>query len=96
MIGSSAHDWLGTVQKHAKTYTTLKQVDLQKKGRREYGRFWLCDILAGQLMVVYSILLVDLSPTFYYLPKPLLVYGSMLLLSTLILYSYSIIVVMLG
>ena len=57
---------------------------------------WLCDILAGQLMVVYSILLVDLSPTFYYLPKPLLVYGSMLLFSTLILSSYSIIVVMLG
>ena len=25
-------------------------------------------------MVVYSILLVDLSPTFYCLPKPLLVY----------------------
>ena len=48
-------------------------------------------------MVVYSILLVDLSPTFYYLPKPLLVlYGSMLLLSTLILSSYSVIVVMLG
>ena len=48
-------------------------------------------------MVVYSILLVDLSPTFYCLPKPLLVYGSMLLLSTLILLSsYSVIVVMLG
>ena len=48
-------------------------------------------------MVVYSILLVDLSPTFYRLPKPLLVYGSMLLLSTLILSSYSVIVViMLG
>ena len=48
-------------------------------------------------MVVYSILLVDLSPTFYYSPKPLLVYGSMLLLlSTLILSSYSVIVVMLG
>ena len=47
-------------------------------------------------MVVYSILLVDLSPTFYCLPKPLLVYGSILLLSTLILSSYSIIVVMLG
>ena len=47
-------------------------------------------------MVVYSILLVDLSPTFYYLPKPLLVYGSILLLSTLILSSYSVIVVMLG
>ena len=47
-------------------------------------------------MVVYSILLVDLSPTFNCLPKPLLVYGSMLLLSTLILSSYSVIVVMLG
>ena len=47
-------------------------------------------------MVVYSILLVDLSPTFYCLPEPLLVYGSMLLLSTLILSSYSVIVVMLG
>ena len=47
-------------------------------------------------MVVYSILLVDLSPTFYRLPKPLLVYGSMLLLSTLILSSHSVIVVMLG
>ena len=47
-------------------------------------------------MVVYSILLVDLSPTFYCLPKPLLVYGLMLLLSTSILSSYSIIVVMLG
>ena len=47
-------------------------------------------------MVVYSILLVDLSPTFYYLPKPLHVYGSMLLLSTLILSSKSVIVVMLG
>ena len=47
-------------------------------------------------MVVYSILLVDLSPTFYCLPKPLLVYGSMLLLSTLILSSHSVIVVMLG
>ena len=33
---------------------------------------------------------------FYCLPKPLLVYGSMLLLSTLILSSYSVIVVMLG
>ena len=42
------------------------------------------------------VLLVDLSPTFYCLTKPLLVYGSMLLLSTLILSSYSIIVVMLG
>ena len=47
-------------------------------------------------MVVYSILLVDLSPTFYCLPKPLAVYGSMLLLSTLILSSYSVIVIMLG
>ena len=45
---------------------------------------------------MYSIILVDLSPTFYYLSKPLLVYVSMLLLSTLILSSYSIIVVMLG
>ena len=44
---------------------------------------------------MYSILVVDLSPTFYCLPKPLLVYGSMLLLSTVILSSYSIIVVML-
>ena len=43
-------------------------------------------------MIVYSILLVDLSSTFYYLPKPLLVYGSM----ALILSSYSVIVVMLG
>ena len=40
-------------------------------------------------MVVYSILLMDLSPTSYCLPKPLLVYGSMLLLSTSILSSYS-------
>ena len=55
---------------------------------------WFCDVLAGQLMVVYSIL-VDLSPTFYCLPKPLLVYGSMLLLSRLILSSYGVIVVML-
>ena len=39
---------------------------------------------------------MDLSPTFYRLPKPLLVHDSMLLLSTLILSSYSIIVVMLG
>ena len=39
-------------------------------------------------MVVYSIL-VDLSPTSYCLPKPLLVYGSMLLLSISILSSYS-------
>ena len=45
---------------------------------------------------MYSILVVDISPTFYCLPKPLLVYGSMLLLSTLILSSYSTIVVMLG
>ena len=45
---------------------------------------------------MYGIILVDLSPTFYCLPKPLLVHGSMLLLSTLILSSYSIIVVMLG
>ena len=48
------------------------------------------------MVVVYSILLVDLSPTFYYLPKPLIVYGSMLLLSTLLLSSYNVIVVMLG
>ena len=34
-------------------------------------------------MVVYSILLVDLSPTFYYLPKRLLVYGSMVGVSTI-------------
>ena len=47
-------------------------------------------------MVVYSILIVDLSPTFYCVPEPLLVYGSMLLLSTLILSSYSVIMVMLG
>ena len=39
---------------------------------------------------------MDLSPTFYSLPKPLLVYGSMLLLSRLIVSSYSVIVVMLG
>ena len=45
---------------------------------------------------MYNIILVDLSPTFYCLLKPLLVHGSMLLLSTLILSSYSIIVVMLG
>ena len=50
-------------------------------------------------MVVYSSVQYttsDLSPAFYCLPKPLLVYGSMLLLSTLILSSYSIIVLMLG
>ena len=41
-------------------------------------------------------ILVDLSPTFYCLPKPLLVYGSMFILSKVILSSYSIIVVMLG
>ena len=40
-------------------------------------------------MVVYSTLLMDLSPTSYCLPKPLLVHGSMLLLSTSILSSYS-------
>ena len=45
---------------------------------------------------MYNIVLLDPSPTFYCLPKPLLVHGSMLLLSTLILSSYSIIVVMLG
>ena len=50
-------------------------------------------------MVVYSsvysitLLIADLSPRFYWLPKHLLVYGCMLLLSTLILSSYSIIVV---
>ena len=38
---------------------------------------------------------MDISPTFYCLPKPLLVHGSMLLLSILLLSSYSIIVVML-
>ena len=47
-------------------------------------------------MVMGRILLVDLSPTFYSLPKPLLVYGSMLLLSRSILSSYGVIVVMLG
>ena len=42
-------------------------------------------------------ILVDLSPTFYCLPKPLLEYSSMLLLSALILSSSdSIIVVVLG
>ena len=48
--------------------------------------------------VLYNIILliVDLSPTFYCLPKPLFLYGSMVLLSTLILSSYSIIVVMSG
>ena len=49
-------------------------------------------------MVVYSVcvyttitIIVDLSPTTYFLPNPLLVYGSMLLssLSTSILSSYS-------
>ena len=40
-------------------------------------------------MVVYSILLMDLSPTSYCLPKPLLVYSLMLLLSTSLLPSYS-------
>ena len=34
-------------------------------------------------------MVVDLSPTSYCLPKPLLVYGSMLLLSVSILSSYS-------
>ena len=48
-------------------------------------------------MVVHSILLVDLSPTFYCLPKPLFVYVSMVLLSTLALSSYSVtVVIMLG
>ena len=39
--------------------------------------------LHGDLMEWYS-LLVDFSPTFYCLPKPLLLYGSMVLLSALI------------
>ena len=45
--------------------------------------------------IIYQVVLVDISPTLYRSPKPLLVHGSMLLLSTLILSSYSIIVVML-
>ena len=39
--------------------------------------------------VQYTTIIVDLSPTNYFLPNPLLVYGSMLLLSTSILSSYS-------
>ena len=48
-------------------------------------------------MVLYSIL-VDLSPTFYCLPKPLFLYGSVVQLSTLlVLSSYNVLtVVMLG
>ena len=38
----------------------------------------LCDNFAWQLMILYSIL-VDLSPTFYCLPRPLFLYGSMVL-----------------
>ena len=38
--------------------------------------------------VQYTTILVDLSPTSYFLPNPLLVYGSMLLLSTSILSSF--------
>ena len=38
---------------------------------------FLCDIPAWRLMELYSILLVDFSPTFYCLHKPLLfLYGS--------------------
>ena len=57
---------------------------------------YLLDHSGDERLQMYNIILVDLSPTFYCLPKPLLVHGSMLLLSTLILSSYSIIVVMLG
>ena len=47
-------------------------------------------------MVLYSIL-VDLSPALYCLPKPLFLYGSMVLLSTLELSSYNVtVVIMLG
>ena len=50
--------------------------------------------------VQYTTIIVDLSPASYCLPKPLLVYGSMLLFSTSILSSYSdqrkVIVVMSG
>ena len=35
--------------------------------------------------LLYSILVVDLSPTFYCLPKPIFLYGPMVLLSTLII-----------
>ena len=56
----------------------------------------LCDILSCQLMILYSIL-VDFSPTFYVLPKPpFFLYGSMVLLSTLVLSSYNVQVIMLG
>ena len=41
---------------------------------------FLFDIPAWRLMKLYSIL-VDFSPTFYCLPKPLFLYGSMALLS---------------
>ena len=55
--------------------------------------FCVCDILAGQLMVVYSILLVDLSPTFYCLPKPLCIRvwfdGTIIDISTILLQRYS-------
>ena len=51
-------------------------------------------------MILYSILLiVDFSPTFYCLPKPLFLYGLMVLLSTLVLYPRNYVphtVVMLG
>ena len=40
-------------------------------------------------MVLYSIL-VDFSHTFYCLPKPLFLSGSMVLLSTLVLSSYNV------
>ena len=48
-------------------------------------------------MVLYSILL-DFSPTFYCLAKPLFLYGSMVLISTLVLSSHLLCttVVMLG
>ena len=52
--------------------------------------------LCIQIISILFTCLYNNSPTFYYLPKPLLVYGSMLLLSTLMLSSYSVIVVMLG
>ena len=48
------------------------------------------------MAILYSIL-VDLSPTFYCLPKPLFLYGSIVLLSTLlVLSSYSVTMIMLG
>ena len=57
----------------------------------------LCNILAWQLMVpvLYSIL-VAFSPTFYCLPNPLFLYGSMVLLSTLVLSSYNVLQCLLG